>query len=348
LAEQIIADAGGAVSVPLAALGDRLGLFTALASGGPATPAQLAERTGLVERYVREWLLAMAGAGYVTYADNGDEDSASSATYLMTPAQIEIFTEPDSPAYMVGIFQSMSAATRMLDRLTEVFRTGEGIGWHEQHEDTFVGTERLFRPGYLAQLTSSWIPALTGVEQRLRAGVRAADIGCGLGASTIIMAKAYPTTEWVGFDYHAPSLELARARAAEAGVDKQVTFEVVDAAAIPGSYDFITFFDCLHDMPDPIAALRTARSALNEGGRVMLVEPLSWDTVREALNPVGRLMAGGSLFVCLPSGLSAPPAMGMGNQAGPKRTCELAAQAGFSDARVATATPFNLVYELYR
>lgn len=346
LLSQIVTDAGAAMAVPLALLGDRLGLFAALASAGPATAAELADRTGLAERYVREWLLVMATAGYVTYEGNDVNGSARSARYRMSPAQAEVFTNRDSPACMVGVFQSMSSATRMLDRLTEVFRSGEGIGWQEHHTDTFLGTERMFRAGYLANLTQSWIPALSGVEQRLRSGVRAADIGCGLGASTIIMAKAYPATEWVGIDFHEPSLELARSRAAEAGVDKQVRFEVGDAKSITGNYDFITFFDCLHDMPDPVGALRAARSALNEGGRVMLVEPMSWDKVTDALNPLGRLMSGASLLVCLPSGLSAPPAAGLGNQAGPSRTRELAKEAGFSDARVATSTSFNLIYEL--
>lgn len=345
---QIVTDAGAALAVPLALLGDRLGLFVALASNGPATAAQLADRTGLAERYVREWLLVMATAGYVTYEGNDADGSARSARYRMSPTQVEVFTKPDNPAYMMGVFQSTSAATRMLDRLTEAFRTGDGIGWHEHHTDTFVGTERIFRPGYLANLTQSWIPALSGVEQRLKSGVRAADIGCGLGASTIIMAQAYPATEWLGVDYHAPSLELARSRAAEAGVDQQVRFEVTEATSLTGRYDFITFFDCLHDMPDPIGALRAARSALNEGGQVMLVEPMSWDDVADALNPLGRLQSGASLLVCLPSGLSAPPAMGLGNQAGPTRTRALAKEAGFSEARVATSTFFNLVYELRR
>src|ERR1700754_2452687 len=317
LLSQIVTDAGAALAVPLALLGDRLGLFVALASGGSATAAELADRTGLAERYVREWLLVMATAGYVTSEGNDGSGSAQSARYRMSPVQAEVFTNPDSPAYMAGMFQNMSAATRTLDRLTEVFRTGEGIGWQEHHTDTFLGTERMFRAGYLANLTQSWIPALSGVEQRLRSGVRAADVGCGLGASTIIMAQAYPATEWVGIDLHEPSLELARSRAEEAGVDKQVRFDVGNAKSLTGHYDFITYFDCLHDMPDPVGALRAARSVLNEGGQVMLVEPMSWDEVTDALSPLGRLMSGASLLICLPSGLSAPPAAGLGNQAGP-------------------------------
>jgi 2-polyprenyl-3-methyl-5-hydroxy-6-metoxy-1,4-benzoquinol methylase len=347
---QVIADAGGALIVPLALLGDRLGLFSALASDGPVTAGELAQRTGLTERYLREWLLAMAAAGYVTYAgSDGDTNggrSAASARYLLSPEQAEAFTNPDSPGYVAGAFQNLTAATRALDRLTEAFRTGAGISWHEHHQDMFEGTERFFRPGYLANLTSSWIPSLTGAAKRLADGARVADIGCGFGASTIIMAQAYPNSTFEGLDYHRPSIEAARGRAAAAGVADRVTFRVAGADDLSGSYDLITFFDCLHDMPDPGGALRAARTATADGGTVMLVEPMSWDSVEETLNPLGKLMAGASTLVCLPSGLSAAPAYGLGNQAGPAATRELARDAGFSDARVAAATDFNLIYEL--
>jgi 2-polyprenyl-3-methyl-5-hydroxy-6-metoxy-1,4-benzoquinol methylase len=347
---QVITDAGAAVTLPLALLGDRLGLFTELAAGGPATATELAARTGLVERYLREWLLAMAASGYVTYRGGApgaeQPDSARAASYGLSPEQKEAFTNPDSPGYVAGAFQNLTAATRVLDRLTEAFHTGDGIGWHEQHPDMFEGTERFFRPGYLANLTSQWIPALTGIEERLTAGARVADVGCGHGASTIIMAQRYPASSFVGVDYHQPSVELARARADAAGVADRVEFRVAGAADLDGDYDFIAFFDCLHDMPDPVGALRAARAAVAEGGSVMLVEPMSWDSVPEVLNPLGRLLAGASLLVCLPSGLSGPPAAGLGNQAGPTRTRELAAEAGFGDAKVAAATDFNLIYEL--
>jgi SAM-dependent methyltransferase len=247
---------------------------------------------------------------------------------------------------VAGAFQNLTAATRVLDRLTEAFRTGAGIGWHEHHGDMFEGTERFFRPGYLANLTSMWIPALTGVEGRLKGGGRVADVGCGLGASTVIMAQAYPASSFVGVDYHQDSIELAKERAQAAGVADRVEFRVAGATDLDGTYDFIAFFDCLHDMPDPLGALRAARAAVADTGSVMLVEPMSWDNVADGLNPLGRLLAGASLLVCLPSGLSRPPAAGLGNQAGPARTKELAREAGFSDARVATATDFNLVYEL--
>jgi 2-polyprenyl-3-methyl-5-hydroxy-6-metoxy-1,4-benzoquinol methylase len=347
---RVIADAGGALILPLALLGDRLGLFSALASAGPATAGQLAKRTRLTERYVREWLLAMAAAGYVTYAGS-DEDangsgSAAAARYQLSPEQATAFTDPDSPGYVAGAFQNLTAATRVLDRLTEAFRTGAGIGWHEHHEDMFEGTERFFRPGYLANLVTSWIPSLTGAEDKLTAGARVADVGCGFGASTIIMAQAYPNSTFEGVDYHQPSIAAAQDRAAAAGVADRATFRVAGAADLAGSYELITFFDCLHDMPDPASALRAARAATADGGSVMLVEPMSWDSVEESLNPLGKLMAAASTFICLPSGLSMAPAYGMGNQAGPANTCELARDAGFSAARVATATDFNLVYEL--
>ncbi|CAM3145439.1 class I SAM-dependent methyltransferase [Saccharomonospora xinjiangensis] len=346
LVHQVVGDVGAAMTVPLALIGDRLGLFTELAKGGSMNAEQLAERTGLVERYVREWLLAMATAGYVTY-DTGSDGSPDPALarYRMSPEQAEAFTDPESPAYVAGAFQNLTAATRIIDRLTEAFRTGQGVGWHEHHEDLFLGTERFFRPSYLANLTSTWIPALPGIEDKLRAGARVADVGCGLGASTIIMATEYPKSTFVGIDYHAPSIVLAQHRAADAGVTDRVTFRTAGAADLDGTFDLITFFDCLHDMPDPLAALRAARSALAEDGAVMLVEPMSWDSVEETLNPLGRLLAGASVWICLPSGLSDEPAYGLGNQAGPARTCALGREAGFGVAREAVATDFNRVYE---
>lgn len=349
LVGKVIGDLGALVTMPLALLGDRLDLFTTLATSGPVTAAELAELTGMQERYLREWLLAMAASGYVTHvgsAEDDDADPRATARYELSPEQTEILTNPDSPAYVVGAFQNMTAATRMLDRLTEAFSTGEGIGWHEQHDDMFEGTERFFRPGYLASLTSSWIPALTGIQDRLTAGATVADVGCGLGASTIIMAQAYPNSRFVGLDYHEPSLVLARQRAADAGVGDRIDFRTGLASDVQGSFDLVCFFDCLHDMPDPIGALQAARSTLAPGGRVMLVEPMSWDTVEESLNPLGRLLAGASMLICLPSGLSADPQRGMGNTSGPARLLQIAEEAGFSQARVAATTDFNLVLEL--
>lgn len=348
LVGRVIGDAGGALILPLALLGDRLGLFAALADAeSPVTAGELAKHTGLAERYLQEWLLAMATAGYVTYtgAADGDE-SARAARYRLSPEQVQAFTNPDSPAYVAGAFQNITAGTRVLDRLTEAFRTGAGIGWHEQHEDMFEGTERFFRPGYLANLTQSWIPALADMEEKLTSGARVADVGCGFGASTIIMAQAYPKSTFDGIDYHKPSIEAAAGRAEAAGVAGRVTFRVASATDLDGRYDLITFFDCLHDMPDPVGALRAVRSATATGGCVMLVEPMSWDSVEECFNPLGKVLAAASAFICLPSGLSAAPAYGLGNQAGPARTCEVAREAGFSSAQLVTSTDFNRVYEL--
>jgi 2-polyprenyl-3-methyl-5-hydroxy-6-metoxy-1,4-benzoquinol methylase len=349
LTAQVARDAGGAMMLPLALIGDRLGLFTALAAAGPVTSAELAGRTGLAERYLREWLLAMAAGGYVTYAGGGGSgpEAKHSARYLLSPEQAEALTNPDSPAYVAGAVQSVTAATRIVDRLTGAFRTGEGIPWHEQHDDKFEGTERFFSPAYTSSLTSVWIPSLDGVEERLARGARVADVGSGFGTSTIIMAQAYPNSTFVGIDSHQPSIEKARERAAAAGVADRVTFKVADSSDLGGTYDFIAFFDSLHDMADPAAALRAARAALAPGGSVMLAEPISWDTVEETLSaPQARLAAGSSLLVCLPVGLSGGPAYGLGNQSGPARILQLAREAGFGRARVTTSDRRNQVFDL--
>jgi SAM-dependent methyltransferase len=324
-------------------LGDRLGLFEAMADGSPVTAAELAARTGTSTRYLQEWLLTLAAAGYV---DHEGLDPRGEDRYVLSPEQAAMFTDPDSPAYVAGGFQNLTAATRSVDRLTEAFRTGAGMGWHEHHPDLFEGTERFFRPGYLNSLTSEWIPALDGLQERLEQGARVADVGCGLGASTRILAAAYPASTFAGTDYHRESIELARSRAAADGLDERVTFEVAGADGLDGQYDAVMMFDCLHDMPDPVAALRAAHQAVPADGWVLLVEPISGDTVEDTLNPVGRLYAAASVFLCLPSGLSAAPRTGLGNQAGPARTLALAAEAGFTRGREATRTPFNIVYEL--
>jgi 2-polyprenyl-3-methyl-5-hydroxy-6-metoxy-1,4-benzoquinol methylase len=335
---QVVSDLGAAYAAPLVRIGDRLGLFTALADGGSTTPHALAERTGTDPRYVAEWLLAMAGSGYVEH--EGDD------RYAMSPEQAALFADEDSPAFMLGGFQLQTAAVRAFDRLARAFRTGEGMGWHEHHEDVFEGTERFFRPSYLAQLTTSWIPALPGLEERLRRGAQVADVGCGLGASTRIMAQAYPASSFVGTDYHEQSIALARERAEAAGLSDRLRFDTVSADRLSGHYDLVTLFDCVHDMPDPLGALQSVRQAVRDDGWVLMVEPISGDRVEDSLNPVGRVYAAASLFLCLPSGLSAEPRAGLGNQAGPARTLALAEQAGFTRTREAARTPFNIVYEL--
>lgn len=338
LLHRLVNDMGAALAIPLALLGDRHGLFEALEATGAVTSGELAERTGLAERYLREWLLAMAASGYVDYAGDG--------RYRLSPEQAEAFCHPDSPAYLAGGLQNLTACTRALDRITDAFRTGEGMGWHEHHPDVFHGTERFFRPSYVNFLTSMWIPALTGLEQQLQAGARVADVGCGFGASTRIMAAAYPASTFVGLDYHQESIEAATGKAIAEGFDDRVSFRTGSASELTGDYDLITYFDCLHDMPDPLSALRAARRALSPDGWVLLVEPMGGDTIEEGLNPVGRVYAAASVLLCLPSGLSAEPRAGLGNQAGPALTLALAREAGFTRAREATRTPFNIIYEL--
>ena len=338
LVGRVVVDLGAAWAAPLVRLGDRLGLFTAMADGATTTPDALAERTGTAPRYVAEWLLAMAASGYVEH--RGDD------RYGLSPEQVACFTDEDSPAYVVGGFQLQTAGVRAADRLTEAFRSGAGMGWHEHHEDLFEGTERFFRPSYLAHLTSEWIPALTGLDDRLRSGAQVADVGCGLGASTRIMAKAYPASFFVGTDYHEPSIALARERAEAEGLADRIRFDTVPADQLSGHYDLVTLFDCVHDMPDPLEALTAVRRGVRDDGWVLMVEPMSGDRVEDALNPVSRVYAAASVFLCLPSGLSAEPRAGLGNQVGPARTVALAEQAGFSRSREAARTPFNIVYEL--
>ena len=334
----VVSDLGAAWAAPLVRLGDRLGLFTAMADGATTTPEGLADRTGTALRYVAEWLLAMAASGYVEH--RGDD------RYGLSPEQVACFTDADSPAYVVGGFQLQTAGVRAGDRLTEAFRSGAGMGWHEHHDDLFEGTERFFRPSYLAHLTTEWIPALTGLDDRLRSGAQVADVGCGLGASTRIMARAYPASFFVGTDYHEPSIALAQQRAEAEALADRIRFDTVSADQLSGHYDLVTLFDCVHDMPDPLGALRAVRRGVRDDGWVLMVEPMSADRVEDALNPVGRVYAAASVFLCLPSGLSAEPRSGLGNQVGPARTLALAEEAGFTRAREAARTLFNIVYEL--
>jgi SAM-dependent methyltransferase len=335
---QAVGDFGSLLSAALINIGDKLGLFTALAGAGPLTPGELADRTGTTERYVREWTAALAAAGYVDYAGDG--------RYELNPEQAVVLTDEDSPAYVVGGFQGMMAATRIVPRALEAFRTGAGIGWHEHDADLFQGTERFFRPGYGANLVQSWIPALDGVDAKLRAGATVADVGCGFGASTIIMAKAYAASTFWGFDYHAASIDAARKAAAEAGVGDRVHFEVASAKDYPGTdYDLVCHFDCLHDMGDPVGAAAHTRRSLAAGGTWLLVEPFAEDDVTGNLNPVGRVFYSASTLICTPASLSQEVGSALGAQAGEARLREVAEAAGFSTFRRATETPFNLVLE---
>ncbi|WP_208029278.1 methyltransferase domain-containing protein [Rhabdothermincola sediminis] len=337
LVEQAVGDFSAALVSALVVVGDRIGLFHELAAAGPVSSEELARRTGTAERNVREWLNALAAAGYVTYRDGG---------YSLSAEQAELLTNEDSPAFVVGGFQVATAAAKADDLLTEAIRTGEGYGWHQHHHDLFYGTERFFRPGYQANLVQSWIPALEGVQEKLERGGTVADVGCGHGASTVIMALAYPRSSFVGSDYHAASIEAAAKAAADAGVSDRCRFEVASAKEFSGTgYDLICYFDCLHDMGDPVGALRHARQAIAEDGTVLLVEPHAGDRVEENLNPVGCVFYAASTLICTPASQSQEVGLALGAQAGEARLRQVAEEAGFTRFRRATETPFNLVLE---
>ncbi len=336
--QQVVGELGAAASAVLVRIGDRLGLYRALASEGSATPAELAARTGTHERYVREWLANQAAGGYVAY-------DPATGRYALLPEQALALATEDSPASVQGAFQLLAAMTRAEARIAEAFRSGGGLPWGAQDPELFEGTERFFRPGYAANLVERWIPALEGIEPRLRSGGSVADVGCGHGASTILMARAYPRSRFVGFDSHPGSIEAARARAAEAGLDGRVRFEVADAVSFPGGgYDLVAHFDSLHDMVDPVGAARRVRQALAPEGAWMLVEPAAGDRVEDNLNPVGRLFYAASTLICVPHSLSGHGAA-LGAQAGEARLRQVVEQAGFRRFRKATETPFNIVCE---
>jgi SAM-dependent methyltransferase len=336
---KMVGDLGAAASAVLVDIGDKLGLYKAMAGAGPLTSQELADRTGTNERYVREWLSNQAASGYVTY------DAASNRFTLPAEQALALAVE-GSPVFLPGAFQIMGTMFRDEPKILEAFRTGKGVGWHEHDSELFVGTERFFRPGYNANLVASWIPALTGVEEKLRTGAKVADVGCGLGASTIILAQAYPKSTFTGYDYHQGSIDLARQRAAAAGVGDRVTFDVAMAQAYPGNgYDLVALFDCLHDMGDPVGAARHIRETLAPGGTFMLVEPMAQDTLEANLNPVGRLYYGASTMLCTPASLSQDVGLGLGAQAGEARLRDVLTQAGFTNIRRATETPFNMVLE---
>jgi SAM-dependent methyltransferase len=339
LVGQAVGDFGSILGGALVVIGDRLGLFRALAAAdGPLTSAEVAERTGCTERYVREWLNAQSAAGYVTYTGDGE--------YTLSEEQAIAFTDESSPACVLGGFQAMLAATRAVDRLTDAFQTGEGVGWHEHHHDLFHGTERFFRPGYIANLTTSWIPALDGVEDKLKAGAKVADIGCGHGASTILMAQAYPNSTFIGYDYHQPSIDAARKAAADAGVGNRVSFEVASAKDYPDTgFDLVAIFDALHDMGDPRGVAAHVLQSLAPGGSWMLVEPYANDDVADNLTPIGRVFYSASTLICTPASLSQEVGTALGAQAGEARLREVVTGGGFGQFRRAAETPFNLVFE---
>jgi 2-polyprenyl-3-methyl-5-hydroxy-6-metoxy-1,4-benzoquinol methylase len=334
-----VVDFGATFNAALIRIGDKLGLYKALAAGGPQTSAELAKKTGTAERYVREWLSAQAAGGYVTY-DPG------AGKFHLSEEQAFAMADESSPVFLPGAFQVALAAVKAEELLTERFKTGKGLGWHEHHHELFEGTERFFRPGYAAHLVAAWIPALEGVDEKLKSGARVADVGCGLGASTILMAKSYPKSEFVAFDYHEKSIESAKQRAKEAGVSDRIRFEVSKAKDYPGKdYDFVTFFDCLHDMGDPAGASAHVRSTLKKDGTWMIVEPNAGDKLEDNLNPIGRAFYGASTLLCTPASLDQEVGLALGAQAGEKRLREVVTSGGFTRFRRATQTPFNLIFE---
>jgi SAM-dependent methyltransferase len=336
---QVVGELGATVNAGLIVIGDRLGLYRALAGAGPTSAAELAYRTGTTERYVREWLNAQAAGGYVEY-------DAITDRYTLSDEKAMALADESSPAFVGGAFQLALATLKATPEIEDAFKSGAGYGWHEHDEGVHIGCERFFRPGYNANLVSSWLPALEGVTEKLRVGATVADVGCGLGASTRLMAQAFPRSAFTGFDYHEGSIELARQETVEAGLDGSVRFEAAPAAAFPGKgYDLVTMFDCLHDMGDPIGAARHVREALAPDGTWMIVEPLAGDTVQDNLNPLGRAYYAFSNFLCTPSSLSQEVGLALGAQAGEARIRDVVKAAGFTRFRRAADSLMNAVYE---
>ncbi|MCP9487413.1 MAG: class I SAM-dependent methyltransferase [Gaiellaceae bacterium MAG52_C11] len=332
-------EVGAALNAALVVMGDKLGLYRALAGAGGLTPAELAERTGTAERYVREWLGAQAAGGYVEY-------EPETGRYTLPPEQTVALTDESSPAYLPGFFQIAVGSVLDSPRITDAARTGDGFGWHEHVHDVHEGCERFFRPGYNANLIDAWLPALDGIVEKLERGGRVADVGCGHGASTILMARAFPRSTFVGSDYHSGSIETARERAQTARLGDRVRFETAAAATHPGDgYDLVTMFDCLHDMGDPVGAARKVRELLADDGTWMIVEPAAGDSVEDNLNPVGRAYYGFSTLLCTPASLSQDVGLALGAQAGEARIREVVEAAGFTRFRRVAETPFNLVFE---
>lgn len=333
---RVITDFSATMQAALVVLGDRLGLYRALAARRDCSPAELAAATGTAERYVQEWLNANAASGYLDYLPQ-------SGRYRMSLEQGSAFADPSSPAFAVGGFEVALAAVRIMDRLEHAFRSGEGIGWDEHHHGVFHGTERFFRGGYAAHLVAEWIPALGGMAERLRAGATVADVGCGHGASTILMAQAFPASRFHAFDVHAPSLEIARARAEHAGVAERVNFECAAFQDFPGrDYDLVAVFDALHDTGDPVRNAAHVHGALKADGCFMVVEPNAADTVEGNLNPVGRAYYAASTLLCTPCALK-QGRVALGAQAGEARLRAVLSTAGFARVECVSRSPFNMV-----
>jgi len=337
---KLVVDMGGAALMANVILGEELGLYRAMADGSPVTPEELGKRTGCNARLLREWLSAQAASGYVEH---------EAGSFRLPPEQALALADESSPVYVAGGDVVLASMYMDKDKLIAAMRGNGALSWADHHPCLFSGTERFFRPGYRANLVSGWLPALEGVVPRLQEGAKVADIGCGHGASTIILAQAFPNSTFHGFDFHAPSIDQARRRAADAGVDRRASFTQASAKDFPGQdFDLVCFFDCLHDMGDPVGAARHAHEALKPGGTVLLVEPFANDSLEQNLNPVGRLFYAASTCICTPNSLSQEIGLGLGAQAGEKRLRHVFMEAGFSSFRRATETPFNLVLEARR
>jgi SAM-dependent methyltransferase len=334
-----VGEMGAAMNAALIVIGDKLGLYKAMSGAGPMTSAELAKKTGTTERYVREWLASQAAGGFVTY-------DAASGKYTLPPEQALALADETSPVFLPGFFEVVAACVKDEPKITDAFRSGKGVGWHEHDHGLFAGTERFFRPNYRAHLIGEWIPALDGTEAKLKAGAKVADVGCGLGTSTILMAQAYPKSSFVGFDYHDGSIKMAREAAAKAGVGDRVKFEIAKAKDYPGNgFDFVAFFDCLHDMGDPEGAAKHVKESMAQDGTWMIVEPFAHDKLEDNLNPIGRVYYAASTMLCTPASLSQEVGLALGAQAGEGRLSKILKAAGFSRVRRAAETPFNMVLE---
>jgi 2-polyprenyl-3-methyl-5-hydroxy-6-metoxy-1,4-benzoquinol methylase len=332
-------DMGAAFQTALILIGDKLGLYKAMAGAGPLTPAQLAAKTSTSERYVREWLSAQAASGYVQY-------DAASQKFTLPDEQALLLTVEDGPAFLPAAYQVIASTVKDEPKVRDSFQTGAGLGWHEHCCCLFEGTERFFRPSYATHLVSSWIPALKGVEAKLKNGAKVADVGCGHGASTIVMARAYPRSTFIGYDYHEQSIERARATAAAAGLSERVKFEVAASKKYPGkNFDLVTFFDCLHDMGDPAGAAAHVLKTLKPDGTWMIVEPFANDRLEENLNPVGRVFYAASTMICTPASKAQEVGLALGAQAGEMKLRDVVTKGGFKRFRRAAETPFNLILE---
>lgn len=336
---RMLADIGAAMAGATVLVGDRLGLYRAMHESGPTDAARLARATGTSERLVAEWLAAQASSGYVSF-------DPTTGLFSLSPEQTMVFADEDSPVFMAGGYGAVASAWRDEPRIAEGYRSGRGLGWHERDPCLFHGTERFFRPGYRHHLVQEWLPALEGVTDKLERGALVADVGCGHGASTLIMARAYPRSRFVGFDYHPASVATAREQAAREGLADRVSFEVASAQDLPArGFDLACMFDCLHDMGDPQGAAASLRRAIAPDGTLMVVEPRAGDRLTDNFNPVGRVFYAASAMICTPASLNQPGQAGLGAQAGPARVSEVIRKGGFGRVRVAAETPFNMVLE---